>query len=112
MIHEPLATSVVSETAPVQASNEATFSITLYEYQGRAHIKWNETFGAPVGLAVALYNNKQPANPENWLGAYDLNGQSSGTWDSGVIWGSGYSASMLGGGANRWEYIGVDTPVT
>jgi len=104
----------LSDTLPVSAAKTYGFSITLNEFQGRAHINWNVTYPARVRLAVAIYSGSQPTNPQQWINAMEVTNQASGTWDSGQPWGTGYSASLLGVNASSkaWVYIGIDTPET
>jgi hypothetical protein len=103
-----------ADSAPVSASTTATFNVSLSQYQGKAYVGWSENFGGMTRLAVAIYSGSPPSNPQNWLAAVEVTNQSSGTWNSGQTWGSGYSAALLGVNPsnNAWVYIGVNTPVT
>jgi hypothetical protein len=109
-----LKTLEVDDIPPVTASTTATFTISLHQYQGHAYINWSENFGGMTRLAVAIYSGAQPANPGAWLNAVEVTNQASGTWNSGQVWGTGYSAALLGVNStnNAWVYIGVNTPVT
>ncbi|MBI3727382.1 MAG: hypothetical protein HY254_03500 [Burkholderiales bacterium] len=103
-----------SGITPVSASTTAMFGINMHEFQGRAFISWSENFAGKVRLSVAIYSGPQPANPRAYINATEVTGHSSGMWDSGQPWGTGYSASLLGVNEdeNAWVYIGVNTPVT
>lgn len=100
---------------PVSATGQPTFSISLYEYQGKAHVHWSETMQVHMPLVVAIFSGTPPTDPnKNWLDARDVSGSPSGVWGTNQLWGSGYSAALLGQAPDgkRWKYIGITTPVT
>jgi hypothetical protein len=103
-----------ADVLPVFGSADFWFSVSLYENMGQCTIGWNVTYPANVAHAVAIYAGPPPSNPEAWLNAKDVSNQQSGSWNTELVWGSGYSAALLGLNAtnNGWIYIGVATPVT
>ncbi|KAB8060426.1 hypothetical protein GCN74_09105 [Janthinobacterium sp. FT14W] len=104
----------VSNINPVSKGIRSSFSITLHEYQGKAYINWSESFPGMVRLAVAIYSGTPPSNPAAWLNATEITNSTSGSWNSGQTWGTGYSAALLGVNEtnNAWIYIGCNTDVT
>jgi hypothetical protein len=109
-MHAP---DVVTEVAPVSGENRFSFLVNLYEYHGKVHIHWNTTFPGYVRLVVALYGGPHPSTATHWMTFHEVTGKASGTWDTGQIWGAGYSASLLALNArSQWSYINVNTPVT
>jgi hypothetical protein len=101
--------------SPVGRSKIFYFNVSLYEHQGHAWMSWQTSYPGFVRLAVAIFNGAVPSNPNyTWINALEITGQVSGSWDSGQVWGSGYSGALLGVTPNNavWMDIGVDTPVT
>lgn len=101
--------------APVQGSLTYSFNVTLYEQFGRAWVGWNTNYPGYVRLAVAIFQGPVPTSPNPpWTNGVEVTGQASGAWDSGQIWGSGYSAALLGVTPDnaQWIDVGIVTPVT
>jgi hypothetical protein len=102
------------DVAPVSGSGTYTWTINLYEYQGKCYIAWKTTapFRAQQGK-VALYSGPPPSDPTRYV-TFQWDDQPS-PYNTGQPWGAGWSAAWIGqqGTSAGYAYTYVcTTPVT
>lgn len=98
---------------PENKTETFSFTVVLKEYNGYAQIVWSQNCPARLHQSwVGLYKDGFPADPNNGYIYASWADHSSGSVDTGHIWGSGYCAALVAqDGYKNWVYV-VKTPLT
>jgi hypothetical protein len=99
------------DAQPVRQTGSFTWSVELYEHQGRCWLRWSTTapFRAHQGR-VCLYANSFPSDPTK-AKAWTWDDKQP-NFDTGEAWGSGWCAAYIAEAPNGPYVYFVKTPLT